>query len=48
MRDFCLKEGQVWPKGLGGTPSTQTPFECPPPPPHKADQSLNISAIKPK
>ena len=44
MSDFCLKQRQVWPKGHGGTPSTQTPFECPP----KADQSLNISAIKPK
>ena len=30
MSDFCLKQGQVLPKGLGGTPSSQTPFECPP------------------
>ena len=44
MSDFCLKQGQVSLKGLGGTPSTQTPFECP----TKADQSLDISATEPK
>ena len=30
MSDFCLQQGQGLPKGLGGTPSTQTPFECSP------------------
>ena len=45
MSDFCLKQGQDRSgfKALGGTPLPKLPLNA-----SKGDQSLSISAIKPK